>query len=108
MDLRVFYQKLRKLERDIADAHVVVVSHETADGGRPGQLAEVSRAIAARLILEGRARLATTEESAEFRASAEKGVQEARQREAAGKVQVNVISEADLRAFKSSVRAEKR
>ena len=108
MDLRVFYQKLRKIEREIADAHVVVVSHETPDGGRPGQLAEVSRAIAARLILEGRARLATSEESAEFRAAAQRGVQEARQREMADKVQVNVISEADLRALKSSARAEKR
>ena len=108
MDLRAFYQKLRKIEREIADAHVVVVSHETPDGGRPGQLAEVSRAIAARLILEGRARLATSEESAEFRAAAQQGVQDARQREMAGKVQVNVISEADLRALKSSVRAEKR
>ena len=108
MDLRAFYQKLRKIEREIADVHVVVVSHETPDGGRPGQLAEVSRSIAARLILEGRARLATVEESAEFRAAAEKGAQEARRREMAGKVQVNVISDADLRALKSSVRAEKR
>jgi hypothetical protein len=108
MDLRAFYQKLRKIEQQIADSHVVVVSHETPDGGRPGQLAEVSRSIAARLILEGRARLATAEESAEFRAAAQKGVQDAHQREMAGKVQVNVISEADLRALKSSVRAEKR
>jgi hypothetical protein len=108
MDLRAFYQKLRKIEREITDAHVVVVSHETPDGGRPGQLAEVSRTIAARLILEGRARLATMEESAEFYKAAQQAVQEARQREMAGKVQVNVISEADLRAFKSSARAEKR
>ena len=108
MDLRAFYQKLRKIEQEIADSHVVVVSHETPDGGRAGQLSEVSRFIAARLILEGRARLATVSEATEFREAAQKGVQEARQREMAGKVQVNVISEADLRAFKSSVRAEKR
>ncbi len=108
MDLRAFYQKLRKIEEEIADSHVVVVSHETPDGGRPGQLTEVSRSIAARLILEGRAHLATGEETAEFRASAQKALEVAQQREAAGKVQVNVISEADLRALKSSVRAEKR
>jgi uncharacterized Fe-S cluster-containing radical SAM superfamily enzyme len=108
MDLRAFYQKLRKIEREITDVHVVVVSHETPDGGRAGQLAEVSRSIAARLILEGRARLATIEETAEFRAAAQKALQEAQQRQMADKVQVNVITEADLRAFKSSVRAEKR
>jgi hypothetical protein len=108
MDLRAFYQKLRKIEGEITDLHVVVVSHETSDGGRPGQLVEVSRSIAARLILEGRAHLATSEETTEFRAAAQRALQEVQQRQLAEKVQVNVISEADLRALKSSVRAEKR
>jgi hypothetical protein len=108
MDLRVFFQKLRKIEQEIADPHVVVVSHETPDGGRAGQLAEVSRSTAARLILEGHARLATAEESAQFRAEARKALEEAQQRLMADKVQVNVISDADLRAMKSALRAEKR
>jgi len=108
MDLRAFYQKLRKIEGEIPDVHVVVVSHETPDGGRPGQLGEVSRSIAARLILEGRARLATSEEAAEFRAAAQQALHEAQQRQIAEKVQVNVISEADLRALRSSTRGEKR
>ncbi len=69
MDLRVFYQKMRKLESQIPDAHVVVVSLETADGGKPGRLTEVSRECAARLMVEGRASLASPEESADFRAS---------------------------------------
>ena len=108
MDLRVFYQKLRKIEAEIADPHVVVISNETPDGGRPGQLAEVSRSIAARLIIEGKARLATSEEAAEFRATAQQALHDARQRQMAEKVQVNVISEADLRALKNAARAEKR
>jgi hypothetical protein len=108
MDLRTFFQKLRKLEQEIADPHVVMVSEETSDGGRPGQLSEVSRAIAARLILEGRAHLATPEESAAFRAAAQKALEEAQQRLLADKVQVNVISDADLRAMKSAARAEKK
>jgi hypothetical protein len=108
MDLRVFFQKLRKLEREILDPHVVVVSNETSDGGRPGQLAEVSRSNAARLILEGHARLATVEESTEFRTTERKALEEAQQRLLADKVQVNVISDADLRALRSATRAEKR
>jgi hypothetical protein len=107
MDLRVFFQKLRKLEREILDPHVVVVSQETSDGGRAGQLAEVSRSNAARLILEGHARLATPEESGEFRAAAQKAVEEAQQRLLAEKVQVNLISDADLRVLKNASR-EKR
>jgi hypothetical protein len=108
MDLRVFFQKLRKLEQEIVEPHVVMVSHETPDGGRAGQLAEVSRSIAARLILEGHAHLATAEESAEFRSAARKALEEAQHRLMADKVQVNVISDADLRAMKSASRAEKR
>ncbi len=91
MDLRMFYQKLRKIEQEITDPHVVVVSEETSDGGKAGQKAEVSRAIAARLIVEGRARL-----------------QDAQQRAMSEKVQLNVISDADLRAIKSAARPEKR
>ncbi len=42
MDLKVFYQKLRKIEQEIADPHVLVVSNETSDGGRAGQKTEVT------------------------------------------------------------------
>jgi hypothetical protein len=108
MDLRSFYQKLRNIEEEIAEPHVVVVSHETPDGGRRGQFAEVSRSNAARLILEGHAHLATAEQSAEFRAAAQKALEEAQQRMMAEKVQVTVISDADLRALRGGSRAEKR
>ncbi len=108
MDLRAFFQKLREIEQEIADPHVVMVSHETSDGGRAGQLAEVSRSNAARLILEGHAHLATAEESAEYRSATRKALEEAQQRLLAEKVQVNVISDADLQAIKSAARPEKR
>ena len=108
MDLRVFFQKLRKIEQEIVEPHVVVVSEETPDGGRAGQLTEVSRSNAARLILEGHAHLATAEQTAKFRSAARKAVEEAEQRMIAEKVQVTVVSEADLRAMKSATRAEKR
>ena len=48
VDLRVFYQKVRQLEKEITGNHAVVVSNETPDGGRPGQMNEVPRAVAAR------------------------------------------------------------
>jgi hypothetical protein len=108
MDLRVFFQKLRKIEQEIAAPDVIMVSHETPDGGRPGQLAEVSRSVAARLILEGHAHLATAEETAEFQAATRKAREEAEQRLMAAQVHVNVISDTDLRAMKNAARAEKR
>lgn len=108
MDLRVFYQKLRKIEQEITDPHVVVVSNETPDGGRAGQKSEVSRSIAARLVLEGRARLALPEETVEYRKAVEEARQEAEQRAMAQKIQVNVVSESDFRSMKGTPRPEKR
>ncbi len=108
MDLRLFYQKLRKIEQDIVDPHVIVVSHETSDGGKAGQMSEVSRATAARLIVEGKARLASPEETVAQRSAIEQALQAAEQRAMAQKIQVNVVSEADFRAIKSPARPEKR
>jgi hypothetical protein len=109
MDLRMFYQKLRKIEQEIADPHVVVVSNETPDGGRAGQKSEVSRNIAAKLLVEGRARLATPEEEAEFRGVIDQALQVAEQRALAQKIQVNVVSEADFLAIKTTpARVEKK
>lgn len=108
MDLRAFYQKLRKVEQEIADPTVVVVSHETADGGRAGMRSEVSRAIAARLLVEGRARLATAEETTEFHEGIEQARKEEEQRTASQRVQVNLITDAELRALRAPSRQEKR
>jgi hypothetical protein len=108
MDLRLFYQKLRKIEQEITDLNVILVSHETPDGGRAGQKSEVTRSIAARSILEGRARLATAEEASEYRAGIESALREAEQRAMAERVHVNVITDTDLRAIKSGPKADKR
>ena len=66
MDLRGFYYKIRRLEEEIADPHVVVVSLETPDGGKPGLKTEVTRENAAKLVVEGRARLASKSETSDF------------------------------------------
>ncbi len=66
MDLRVFYQKMRKIEQEITGDHPVVVSLETPDGGKPGIRTEVTRENAARMIVEGRCRLATKSEMTEY------------------------------------------
>ena len=44
--MRVFYQKMRQVEASLEEAHVVVISMETPDGGRAGVAAEVSKGIA--------------------------------------------------------------
>lgn len=62
MDLRQFFKKIREVEASLAEHFPLVSSLETGDGGKPGVLSEVPRCQAARMILEGKARLASEEE----------------------------------------------
>jgi hypothetical protein len=77
MDLRVYYQKIRKIEAEIADEFPVVVSRETSDGGKPGLKSQVPRYLAARLIAEDKASLATAEQTAQFHADTTEAWREA-------------------------------
>jgi hypothetical protein len=101
MDVRVYFQKVRQTEASIGEPQPVVVSLDTPDGGREGVRTEVTRALAARMIVDGWARLATAEEAAEYRQKTVEAKQAAEQAAAVGRLQIAVISDSDLRAFKS-------
>ncbi|MEK7406852.1 MAG: hypothetical protein AAB225_17385 [Acidobacteriota bacterium] len=107
MDLKVFYRKLRELEASIAEAYVVIVSQETPDGGRAGVRTEAPREVAARMVVEGKARLATPEEAAEYLVQMAEAKKAAEQLAAASRVQFTVLSEAELRALRGAVRSGK-
>ena len=66
MDVRIYFQKVRQIEAAITTPHTVVMSLETPDGGKAGVTTEVTRIMAARLVAENKARLATDEEIAVF------------------------------------------
>jgi hypothetical protein len=102
MDLKAYYKKIRQVECDLVEADVVVVSHATPDGGRAGVMTEVSKKIAAKLLVEGKARLATPEEAAEYRNDTKEASRRAQELAAASKLQVAVISDNELRAYRSS------
>jgi hypothetical protein len=104
MDIRAYFRKVRQAEESIATPWVVVVTEETPDGGKPGTKNEVSREVAAQLIVEGRARVATEAEANEHRAEIERARTAAEQERMAGKMQIAVMSEENVRALKSSIR----
>lgn len=104
MDLRVYYQKLRETEASLAGAHVVVISQATPDGGKAGVRTEVTRSIAAKLIVEGRAAVASPDEAEAFRQELRNARSRAEHALAAERMQVTVISDAELLALRERAR----
>ncbi|HTS64019.1 MAG TPA: hypothetical protein VMH28_18475 [Candidatus Acidoferrales bacterium] len=103
----MYYQKIRDMAGKILDEYPVVVSKGTADGGQAGIKTEVPRQIAAKLIIEGSADLVNEEEAAKFRAALAEAKRAAEQAAAATRLQVSVISTADLESLKATVRGLK-
>jgi len=107
MDLQVYYKKIRAMEESLKDPSVVLVSLETPDGGRAGVRSEVPRRIAAKMIVEGGARLATTEEAREFEEQKAEAKRQADQLAAASRMQFAVISPNELRKLKGAAQPGK-
>lgn len=107
MDLRIYYQKIRETEAEIADEFPIVVSAGTSDGGKAGTKTEVSRWLGAKLVVDGAARLASAEEAKRFREEARQSKRRADEAAAAGRVQFTVVSTADLERLKGTTREAK-
>jgi len=106
MDLRRYYQELRKKEAEIEGKDIYVVSLDTADGGKAGVITHVPKAIGCRLIVEGKARLATAEEAERYEQEEERKRAEIASQEFARKIQVQVVAEPKPgRSGKSEVRS---
>ena len=97
MDLRTYYKKVRDAEATLTGEHFVMVSLETSEGGKEGVRTQVPRVIAAKLIAEVRARVATDEEANEFHEANRAGLEKHQQEEAASRVQVMVIPSHEIK-----------
>ena len=102
MDLRAYYRKINLVEAEIFEPDAVVISYETPDGGIPGVASQVPKRVAAKIVVEGKARIASAEEGEEYRKAMQEAIKRAQELALASKVQVAVMSDADLRAFRSS------
>ena len=106
MDLKLYFHKIRTIEATIPGEHAVVVSLETSDGGREGQLSEVSRAVAAKLVVQGKGRLANEQETDEFKAATREAIKVADETSMKDRVQLNVLNECDVELLRSVLRKE--
>jgi hypothetical protein len=93
MDLKAYFKTLRQVESNLPADEVVVASLATADGGRAGELTEASRTVAAKLIVDGAARLGTGEEARQYHERAAELRRQAEQKEAASRIRVVWVSE---------------
>jgi len=107
MDLRTFYQRVREVASSIADDPTLVTSLQTPEGGKPGIISEVTRTNAARMIAEGKARLASGEEAEAHRAHLQASLERMRRELESRNLQVTVISEAELRRMRDGGRGSK-
>jgi molybdenum-dependent DNA-binding transcriptional regulator ModE len=102
VDLKVYYQKIRDLETKIESQFPVIISNETADGGKNGAATEVTRPIAAKMIADGFARLANEKETELFQAAKQEAVRLAEQLAQAAKVQLAVLTSNELDRLKNA------
>ena len=107
MDLQMYYQKIREMEGKIADEFALVVSVETADGGKGGTKTEVPRRLAAKLVVEGLARLATKDELKAYREVLAEAKRIAEGVAAAARLQLTVLSTTELDRLRSAARSTK-
>lgn len=98
MDVRQYYRKISEAENGLDGPYLLMVSLETTDGGKAGVVSEVTREVAAKLMVEARAVPATIEEQEAYRERQAAAKKKAESAELARRVQVAIISESDLHA----------
>jgi hypothetical protein len=98
MDLKQYFRRLREIEESFVDKYPVVISLETPDGGKAGLIAETSRHVAAKMILEGRAVLANLEQKTAYYEHQEATRKAAEKAELAKRVQVAIIADPEFQS----------
>ena len=103
MDLRVYYKKVREMEAQIAEEFPVMVSVETPDGGKAGMMTEVPAPVAAKMVVDGIARLAQKKEAEAFRKARLEAKQAVDAAAEAARVQLSVLPTALLNQLQNAV-----
>lgn len=102
MDLKRYYEKIRELESTIKEAFAVVVSVETPDGGKAGTLTEVAPRVAAKMVVDGVARLASKEEAQRLREAQAEAQRVMEQAALASRVQLTVLPTSELNRLRDA------
>src|SRR3954451_18084887 len=98
MDVKQYFRKVREIESSLPDTYALVMSLETPDGGRAGLLSEEPRAIAAKMIAEGRALIATEEQRTHFLEQRSAAKLIAEKEEFSKKIRLTLVTDSALKA----------
>jgi len=96
VDIKQYYRKIREIENTLDDTYVLVKSLDTADGGKAGLISEVSRSVAAKMIVEARATLASEKDKAQYAEALSAAQEAAEKAELTKRVQVAIIADPNL------------
>ncbi|MEO8660906.1 MAG: hypothetical protein ABI693_20715 [Bryobacteraceae bacterium] len=107
MDMKSYYRRIREVEASIAGKDAVVVSEETADGGRAGIVSEAPKGVAARWVAEGRARLASDSEAKDYVATIRERHQQAEEARRRAKPSLAVLTAEDLQTLRGSFKLDR-
>lgn len=108
MDVKQYFRKVRETENSLTDPYPIIVSLETSDGGKAGAVCEVPRAVAAKMIVERRAVLASTEERELFFQQQEIARKAAEKAELARRLQVAIITDPEFSTTSTTKTANKK
>ncbi len=97
MDLRQYFRKIREVEAALKDNFPLLVSLETADGGKAGLITELPRFDAAKMIVDGRAVPASEEEKEFYREQQISAKNASEKAELARRVQIAIITDDGLK-----------
>ena len=97
MDVKQYYRKINEVQAGLKDKYPMIISLETPDGGKAGVVSEVSRSLAAKLIVEGRGVLASQAEVEKYQNEQIAARRIAEKAELAKRLQVAIIADPDLK-----------
>ncbi len=96
MNLRKYYDKVQAIRRDLSGPDVYLTSLATPNGGKEGCVAEVPVDLAARMIVDGIARLAEAEEIAAYLSVAEELRAAAQEEHLRNRLRITLVNDSDV------------
>ncbi len=96
MNLTKYYDQVKKIRQDIKEPFVFLTSLATPNGGKEGCVSEAPADLAARMITDGVARLATADEIDSYQTEAEANRLAAKEEQLRNRLRITLVNDADV------------